>query len=1116
MEPYLSPAMADTVASALLFTTIVFLALLLITALHWAFTHPSFRASRQAVRNLVMSLEDLALPMGSFPSEQLHPWTPRELIHESNHTILPPSMTLAPESGRSELDSQSPTSKPTRDDGRAKPLVVPSPTRAILLNNESNATTMPPSAFPTPSVDNPEPNAGLLTPAQAAINRVSSPEANFALMLSTPDDGGLALSTLSRWTRRQTGNIELNATNVQPFTSPTTGGDQLPVSDNRADQAFPVYPSIQQSPEESSLPLPEQTEAEIDALGKRSDIMSEEMQKDQKNKEDDGTAAAEEVLTEGKAPEQQIEVSTTAVEEVPTKSQAFEVAIRALVDPDESSGSTSLEHLVALVADVLKGRAEADEKLKSEVIRFSRQEEDLRHGWIDQREYIERVINGQNDFVYDKEMESNRLFRENSRLVHENSELKEKLEERKEQHKRDVKTLGAEKKFAEDAESTALAQVEDRINQLKQRHETERMGAASSHMQEINTQICLRRMVQDELDMTRHHLTAAENAHKDTVKDKNRAIRGLRAEVSQMEPAVAAAVERETSTKDRLEKDLKDQRKDKDDEISNLQKQLREAKNEVRSLTRSKITLDTAAEIRQLEIQRLSTTCDEEKASLREGRDHVVGGLKLDKAGLERTIRDCEAEITSLKLKITELESGHEVRSLQSQLRDQKKKLRKAAKEMEVLHKKGEAQESRRSEEGKRASQEKEGLEKQLTDLKDRLAEVLRSKECQDRAVEVFKEQKQKLSHEIQVAQGAEQKMRTDMQHVQNEQARISTQHQDLIREKDEKILHLQQAVQVEDGSRQKATFYETVLNEKGGEIMRLQQTVQQQDQWRLDATRHHENTVKETDEEIRRLQEAVRLAKDGEVAKDRRLEGEQKKAADEKRAKDAANAARTTLQHQLDDERQASRDARAKAVETETEMRKEIMALKSEASKVEERQAHNLVSNQASKEAQEKAVPLVQANDGIPRERVIRKPRALKRPDKPSSGMLAQPISTSGQAGNDLGQSQQTHGPSAPQPMPQRDQRRPFLDLLASVTPTSAIEVEAAPRQEPATGSQPLVPSALGDGQRAVNPERPIRIVRGRGRGLLVSASANKPSTENKKPIGQMQAGWMKDVVGS
>ena len=80
--------------------------------------------------------------------------------------------------------------------------------------------------------------------------------------------------------------------------------------------------------------------------------------------------------------------------------------------------------------------------------------------------------------------------------------------------------------------------------------------------------------------------------------------------------------------------------------------------------------------MRQIEIRRLSTRLDEEKASLREDRDHIVDDLKRDKEGLERAIGNGEDEINGLKVKITEFESDDEVRSLQSQVRDLKKKLR--------------------------------------------------------------------------------------------------------------------------------------------------------------------------------------------------------------------------------------------------------------------------------------------------------------------------------------------------------------------------------------------------------------------------------------------------------
>ena len=1251
--------MAGSLTSVLLFITIISSTLILITALNWATTLPFFHPSREDVQKLLISLEDLLLPMGSFLSELLEPWAPKEQSHESNHSTLPLSMTPAPESGRFELDWQSPTSKPTHADDRVKPLAVPCPPISTLLNGEPNSTMIPPSAFPTPNVDILEPSAELPTSAQAAFNRVSSPEASFTLIFSSPNDDGLTLSAMSPWTRRQSGNVELNAAEVHSFTNPTISGDRLPVLDNPSDQASSDSPRAQQSPKENpcnvgsavDVLLPEQTVAETDALGKNSDTMSEEVQKDQKQEEEDSTAAAEEVSTESKAPEQQVEDSTAAVEEVPTENQAFEVAIRGLVDPDGSSES-NLEELVALVADVLKGRAEAKEKLNSEIIRFSREEEDLRHNWIDQREYIESVINGQNEFVCEKGVESNRIFMENSRLDRENCGLREELKDQEEQYKREIEILQAEKQFAENAETTALADVEGRIGQERERHEKERLDAVGRHMQEINSQVCMRQMVLDRLNN-------AEDQHEDTIKDKNRTIRGLKAEISRMEPAVAAAVERETSTKEHLEKQLKDQLKKKDRAISFVEDQLREAKKTIKSSSQSISDWRLSAQINEGKIKRLSDRLDEETATLRENRDYVVADLKRDKEGLERSIRDGEAVIHSLEGRITDFESGHEVRSLQRRLRAMKKKLQKSEKEAqnltEELQKEVKTQGSKRLEEAKRASGEKD-------DLKEQFAEAIRvSEEGRNRTVQELKGLKEKLSRETEDAQSREQRIRADIQRVQDEKGQIAMQHQKTVREKDEEIMRLREAVQLGNQRRQSTTEHEMIVKEKDEEILRLQQAVQLQDQWRQSAT-EHETIVKEKDEEIRRLQQAVKTAKDGEIAKNREIEEEQAKVADEKAAKDAANAEKMTLQHQLDDERQASRVVQDKATETETSMRNEIIALKSEGSKVDEPQSHDLASNQTNKEAQEVAVLRIQASDAnnllweigktgvvqgspehstlcelneakfalyvlnrelrkndfaaskshlddligglnvneeriqqfsldtpqlvkqakkanarlrrlqkildtdadvqkmlealhteIPTERVIRKPRALKRP---GSGML--PPNTSCQAGN-VGQSEQTHGlpthlhdpqlstvqqnlqprsqaaippaqiqanakaqsgapangPAFPsEPMPKRDHRRPFMELLASVSPTPVIpnpviQVHAAPHQEPAAEDQSLVPGGVGDSLRPVSPRRPIRNIRARGPQLAHSASANESKKDNENRMPQMPVGW-------
>ena len=62
----------------------------------------------------------------------------------------------------------------------------------------------------------------------------------------------------------------------------------------------------------------------------------------------------------------------------------------------------------------------------------------------------------------------------------------------------------------------------------------QKANGTNRHMQQINTQICMRRMVSDELNLTQERLTAAENAHEDTIEDKNRTTRELETDKSRM------------------------------------------------------------------------------------------------------------------------------------------------------------------------------------------------------------------------------------------------------------------------------------------------------------------------------------------------------------------------------------------------------------------------------------------------------------------------------------------------------------------------------------------------------------------------------------------------------
>ena len=123
--------MAGTLASVLLLITVISLTLIPITALDWASTLPFFHPSRQDVRNLLTSLEDLLLPMGSFLSELLHRWAPNDLGYDLETSILPLSTTTG-------NDARSPTSKSTPEDSGVKRIAMTSQTNTKSRSDVKN------------------------------------------------------------------------------------------------------------------------------------------------------------------------------------------------------------------------------------------------------------------------------------------------------------------------------------------------------------------------------------------------------------------------------------------------------------------------------------------------------------------------------------------------------------------------------------------------------------------------------------------------------------------------------------------------------------------------------------------------------------------------------------------------------------------------------------------------------------------------------------------------------------------------------------------------------------------------------------------------------------------
>ena len=379
---------------------------------------------------------------------------------------------------------------------------------------------------------------------------------------SVPEKSGSerAVEYLPPKTTPTDGGVEAFGTNAQDTTtSPTDAGSKLTAITSSPSQRPKDYaseptttvPTSQKRPIEgvsnpaitSNLLISPPNDHKSSPSAKPPRIKQTTAKETHREQQEKGRAhVVEDILNESQAAEQEDGDSTAAVEKLPAKSQAFEVAIRGLVDPNGNSGS-SLEKVVELVAGVLKSGREAEVKLESETVRFDRAIEDLGHEWMDKREQFEFIINGQNDMVYEKGVEANRLFRENTTLLSKNSKAEKKLQDLLVEYNGHLRTLVAEKRYAEDAEKKALNEVEDRINVQRRSYEQERSDREFQHLQAMNAQICSKRMVQDEFKRTQDCLRAAEKQFQQEMRRKDRTIQELEAEVSRRAAAMAAEEE---------------------------------------------------------------------------------------------------------------------------------------------------------------------------------------------------------------------------------------------------------------------------------------------------------------------------------------------------------------------------------------------------------------------------------------------------------------------------------------------------------------------------------------------------------------------------------------------
>ena len=779
----------------------------------------------------------------------------------------------------------------------------------------------------------------------------------------------------------------------------------------------------------------------------------------------------EDILKESQAAEQEDGDSTAAAEKLPAESQAFEVAVRGLVDPNGNSGS-SLEKVVELVADVLKSGREAEVKLESETVRFDRAIEDLGHEWMDKREQFDFIINGQNDMVYEKGVEANRLFRENTTLLSKNSKAEKKLQDLLVEYNGHLRTLVAEKRYAEDAEKKALNEVEDRINVQRRSYEKERSDGEFQHLQEMNSQICSKRMVQDEFKRTQDCLLAAEKHFQKEMRRKDRTIQDLEADVSRRAAAVAAEEEHAHSSKQRNEQQLEEQRKKKDGEISVLSARLREIDHENAQLRGSLSASKSAAESARQQNKWWSDRFEEETESLRGHRDYLVADLNLDIKGLSQTIKRNEAEIDELRGKINELQSGTEIRNLGSQLRKLQRQLQKSANEAsdlkqqlqksakETSESKQQLQESAKATsiltqqlqkckketkelqasakvEKKKSSEDAEKAAKELSVLTQQL------QECRQKTKELQASAKIEEKKTFENAEKAAME-KVDYEKQIQQAARVSKEAEEKSGSKGHLAKQLEQAVALITKARrfdeQKIEFTHKLEVAQNAEQTARKQ-VQRLQIEKVQIATEHEAIVKKKEEEVRRLRQDAQDAKDAADIKSRETEREQKNTAVEK-------AAQKPAQGQNSD-----------SIATLTDK---------EASEAEVRLSQ---ANQAlnTNENPQKGSVFQELHTANRLGRDILTPRAPRRLAKPRSSMLPSSSMTNPQDGSATNVDQQRNEMPQPQNDPQtsgipqnnvstspstgaeKDFRQPFADILASLdTPkvSDSVTTVAPPEQ--------------------------------------------------------------------
>ncbi|CAF9926754.1 hypothetical protein IMSHALPRED_007034 [Imshaugia aleurites] len=898
----------------------------------------------------------------------LHPWASTAEYCGST----PIASSLAPETKPgntgSNDDGPSPLIKPTHGEGRSQPISLPFP------------------AGPTP-VDSRPTSTTILLATGSSSNHVRLKA--IVTFPPIPDDGGSNPTTLSPPSGATPVDAGFVTTTTPLAAEPIPHGGNSFDSEDIPDDPF--FDSLEYQPASDDdaqialsgveAPIPEQQVAEIEPSGSVSAVVGkpeEEQQEEnstavgdqeEKQQENDGTVVdgepedqqqeglstavdePEEEHREGshtavgeQVEEQQQDVSTAVGEqteqpqehdrtpatiEVLKKAQAFEQAIRKLVDP-QGLQSSDLQEIVKLIEDIIKGRKKDEGTLT----------------WMRET---------------------------NESLQSKIDEMKESRQRERENCNDQVRTLTAEKQSAIEQAKTAEDNVESRILRLKQKHEEEKVASTFK-----NSLTCRWRMtLQDKLRDAEHQFSVRDQQHEAAMNEQNIAVQELKEEVRRLQslPSSAAAdKELAAFTENGLKRQLAEQRKKKDGEIATLKDQLRGSEQTIKELSEWK----TKTEKEQRNYERDSHQWKEDMAQLRDDRKHTEDNLKLDIKGLKRTIKTNDdtiqkyqsgEELQSFRMQLEQATSARDI-DLKEAARKSNEQSKKSADELEVARKAAQEARSgvkhlqdekkRNAIEHKKAIKEKDEeirrLGRLVQDGKEAAEATAKDAEMKARksAVDIEREYKQDKEKALKEAITKAEEKANEALAAKERQYQVDKERaiQEAVKEAEKKTNGsltnrenqdhkgeedaIEEAVNIAEKANESVATKERQYQEKMNKA--VEEAVKEAEKKMEESLaakelEHHKDKKKAIEEAVQKVhQKAISFIKDKQ-----NKHQEDKKKAVEEAVRKAEEDTRQKLQKQVDDERQISQEAQHRATEIENDLRAEMDALKSQVEKISE-----------------------------------------------------------------------------------------------------------------------------------------------------------------------------------